>query len=301
MARTINNNLAAKHFTARILGIRNSIPTLTRRLKKIRPAVVQSGVRPVLKQHLKPTVAMMLKRPQGWLDSALCLTLERMHLNVVGTMATVPIANQMHLMNELFLHLKALGGDTHEEATYPFFIQSYSHWLAGVRCWATEQLQPCYELGRASLECTLYGNYLHHNDADLSIKQLYVDRKGQNNKPTLEFRQKFGISNLLNALPDSVNGLTKQMYEFSIEMGAHPNLLAVFAGRVPAENGVEHLVYIGADDDTMLVSALFVLSVGLCSVSTFGELMGCTDQQFRKQIDAVTMHIAAQTKDNRKS
>lgn len=227
----------------------------------------------------------MSRRPPGWLETSLTLTMEKAHHNVVATFVNDPASKLMILANNLFIRLRDKENTCDIEATYSFFIHSYSHWLGAVRCWSSQHLPPCYALGRASIECTLYGNYLHLNDLDDAIKHIYINRKGKNNKPTRAFLEKFSTGRLVNALPEPPRELARSMYEIAIELGAHPNLLGVFAGIVPTGDGRQNHIYIGADDQAMRVGAIFVISVALCSLLTFDELLsGREDETFKADL-----------------
>ncbi len=244
------------------------------------------------------------RRPDWWMEDPLAMFMEKAHANVVATFVNNEMSEVFRICNKLFLAIRDGENCESKEATFPYFIRTYSYWLAAVRSWGSEQVPEAYAMMRASIESALYGNYLTIHDANEQLKMTFVNRREANGQVKRDFKKHFELRNLLKSMDESNAALARSIYEASIDLGAHPNIFSAFQNYVLTEEGREQHYYLGAKPEMMDTAALHLGCTAIVGITTFDYLILGTDEaenDIRPSIRNLSQHLKEHCKDTNDS
>ena len=168
---------------------------------------------------------------------------------------------------------RAIDGVNHSTDWFAgfFLIRAHSNYLAACRlCWSA-QIPESYALLRSCLESALYGLYLGKHPKSRETWLRRQDDPAAKQKVINEFR----ITKLLKlaAEEDAKEGaVAKRLYEQTIDLGAHPNELALMqtlkinksADRIEFKSN-----YLDQDSVALSLALKTTAQVGVCALSLF--------------------------------
>jgi hypothetical protein len=172
-----------------------------------------------------------------------------------------------------FIYRKAIGGVTHSSEWFAglFLLRAHSNYLAACRlCWSV-QIPETYAILRSCLENALYGLYLAKHPESRETWLRRQDDAAAKQKVIDEF--KIGKMLKLAIEVDVTEGaVAKQLYERTIDSGAHPNELAFMqtlqinksANQTEFKNN-----YLGQDSLALSLALRTTAQVGVCTLSLF--------------------------------
>jgi Protein of unknown function (DUF2442) len=166
-----------------------------------------------------------------------------------------------------------------------FVIRAHASYRAAAWLAMCGQLSETYAGARATLEQALYANVIGD---DLEKWKIWAQR-GENEKTRKKSKALFNGSALFEALhmrSERLSGLAHDLYELTIDHGAHPNPAAVWSSMEMTETvdggrRFEH-DYIAGDGDAHELALVVVVRIGLVSLDIFCRL-------FPRRCDAVNI------------
>jgi hypothetical protein len=153
-----------------------------------------------------------------------------------------------------------------------FLIRSHASYLAAMQLLLAGQIAEVYACLRLSLENALYAFHLTINK---DAKYIWLSRhKGDEQKKKV--RKEFKIGNLIQTLKkaNTVEGVAAEnLYEHTIDFGAHPNELGLFQGLKHNKEGTKHnyrIAYLHHGDSEPAVLAFRISAqIGVCSLGIY--------------------------------
>jgi hypothetical protein len=152
-----------------------------------------------------------------------------------------------------------------------FLLRAHSNLLGAIRLSWSGQNPEAYALLRSSLENALYGLYFSKNPES---RATWLKRQ-DSEESRKAVRKEFQIHALLS-LAEDVNpkegAVARTLYERTIDMGAHPNELALMQAlqMSKTEDRVEFQIQYLSDSPVALDASLkAVAQVGVCALSLF--------------------------------
>jgi hypothetical protein len=154
-----------------------------------------------------------------------------------------------------------------------FLLRCHSAFRAAVRVASSGQLPEGYALLRSTLEWALYSSYVHDDEARgrtwLSRHDGDAERKA--------VKQEFRVDRMIDTLAArsaAVGARTLELYNETIDFGAHPNERALTSSMRPeAEKGTFQLDYFTLQDSPALRLLLKrTCQVGVCCLDIFDSL-----------------------------
>ena len=219
--------------------------------------------------------------PDGWGSDSLSQFLDATSHN---TLASV------HQHREWYDQIAAVDREFHcladglDDPEYPlaaiFVMRAHSAFLAATRVGLGTQLPESYMVLRGSLEAALYGLYLaKHEDA----QAVWMHRQ-DNDDARAACRRRFQartLSDYLKEIDPTTYVRYQRMYEWCIDLGAHPNAWSV-AGHLsidesPAETSFV-LRYLSMDLKERTVLFMHITRIGVIVLDVFSNL-------FRERFD----------------
>jgi len=125
------------------------------------------------------------------------------------------------------------------EGASVFAAMSHACFLAGVKLVTAGALPPGNMVIRGALENSLYGFYLFHHG---ELKQVWMNR---HDSPAAKqrVRDEFPIGRMLRFLKEQNEAIGSQfdlVYNTTIDLGAHPNAMALTAHLVPIPDSTDY-------------------------------------------------------------
>jgi len=172
---------------------------------------------------------METSKPQGWGKDPLSSEIDLVEGNIYSAFHSQrKVFDSLVNVQEIFQKLrKPLGRLTSKEGvTFLFLSMSYGAYLGAVRLALGGQLAPSYMVMRGCLENALYAFRIYKNPG---LFKIYADRhKGNSEKR--KSRNKFNLAVIfdeLNKHCPEIGVPAKDLYDSTIDLGAHPNVMAI--------------------------------------------------------------------------
>ncbi len=161
-----------------------------------------------------------------------------------------------------------------------FLLRSHSAFRASVRVGSSGQIPETYALLRTTLEWALYAAHVHENDERAEVWLRRHDGETPDGAPTAEsekarnrVRSEFTVRRLWEGLEQRsapICNIAKELYDDSIDSGAHPNERALSSSMRPESEGTFQLDYFTPENSLALQAALRrICQVGVCCLEIF--------------------------------
>lgn len=157
-----------------------------------------------------------------------------------------------------------------------FLLRAHAAFLGGVRFSMSCQLPEAYMALRGCLENVLYGFYLYKNPGS---RVTWLERhkddatdKASRKKVKAEFRLDQMI-NLVKNVDQALGAFTEELYERTIDYGAHPNERAISANLTRTEKDgfiLFNLDYLDDDSIAMRFCLKTNAEIGVCALQIAG-------------------------------
>jgi hypothetical protein len=168
-----------------------------------------------------------------------------------------------------------------------FLLKSHSHYLAATRLAMSFQIPETYMVLRGCLESVLYGFYLHKHPAS---RVVWLSRHNDEASKK-QVRREFQIGTMLDlvsGIDASLGNALEQLYDQTIDYGAHPNerALSVQLQRKDGDDFVQfNYHYLGENPLALQLAIKTCLRVGIGCLKLFRlvyqerfDLLGLTQQ-----------------------
>jgi len=142
-----------------------------------------------------------------------------------------------------------------ESSPAAFLARAYGCYLAAVRISLSGQFAEAFVMFRACIEHALYGYYIKENP---KLGNIWAERH-QSKEAGKLVRKNFRIGDILNFLTTrepKVGPFIKDMYEKSIDYGAHPNVYSIACNLRYIEDERKDVIDIFNNDAYLLKSCL---------------------------------------------
>ena len=210
--------------------------------------------------------------PEDWCKDPLSKFLNIANLNNIGVFDNYrewfSLLNEIYIAFDKFL-TNALSLPVFLE---PFFFQrACSAYLATVRLASSGELAEAHVLMRSVLEYSLYAIYINK---DINRSRVWIKRnKSDSDQKTM--KKNFQIRTMIEELERYNPDLAKkfrELYEFTIDVGAHPNPRAILRG-LTIEHTEDMVLYnlqsLDTDDLSLTLALKKTAQVGICSLLVF--------------------------------
>ena len=158
---------------------------------------------------------------------------------------------------------------TIESSPAAFLARSYGCYLASVRISSSGQFTESFVMFRACIENALYGYYINEHP---KLKNIWIERHKSKDAEKL-VRDNFRIGDIFNFLrtqEPKVGPLIKDMYDKSIDFGAHPNVHSIGCNLQYIEDERKTVMNIFNNDDCFLKPCILAnIRFGLGCLSVF--------------------------------
>ncbi len=234
--------------------------------------------------------------PPGWGSDPVSEFINRANQNTYATYArNKGYYNRLRLINDIYLELLQHWANDEDILTSLFFLRTHASYLGAIRFSLSCQVPEAFLVMRGCLENALFGIYVYDN---IPRQQVWIDRdKSASSRKKVQ--DEFRISNIfhfLERMDPKTCSIARELYDCTIDNGAHPNRKAVLAGvRLRKEGKAMHLDMQCITDDNVY-SRLGLkrnMQVGLCSLMIFRnvymqryDLLGLT-----KKIDKLMQRL----------
>lgn len=183
---------------------------------------------------------------------------------------------------------KVIDGLNHSKDWFAafFVLRAHSNFLAACRMGMSGQIPECYALLRSCLENALYGVFLAINP---ELRETWL-RRHDSEEHKKEVRKEFKIGRMIEcakSIDNKEGEVAQQLYEQTIDHGAHPNERALMRSLQieEKEDNIEFLsIYLDKDPDHLKLILKITAQVGVCTLSLFRpiykeryDILGVTD------------------------
>ena len=142
-----------------------------------------------------------------------------------------PVVQLLSSINDLFMEYGEVFSKLSKEADIEslpaaFLARAYGCYLAAVRISSSGQFAEAFVMFRACIENALYGYYIKENP---ELGNIWAERH-QSKEAGKLMRKKFNLGKIVGFLvtrEPKVGTYIKDMYEKSIDFGAHPNVFSI--------------------------------------------------------------------------
>ena len=152
-----------------------------------------------------------------------------------------------------------------------FSLKAHSSYLGAIRLSTSGQLPECYMVLRGCLESSLYGFYLHKNPESGATWLKRHEDETSKRKVRREFRLDQMLA-LLASSDASTGEIASDLYEFTIDYGAHPNERALTSNLLITETDTARrfeLQYLSGHSPELDLCLKTNAQVGVCSLLIF--------------------------------
>lgn len=177
-------------------------------------------------------------------------------------------------INDLFVKYSKVFFKLSEEATIKsspaaFLASAYACYLASIRISSSGQITAAFVMFRACIENALFGYYIHKHP-ELGV--IWVERH-KNKKAEKLVRKNFYFSDIFKSLKSQdpkVGPGIEDMYDKSIDFGAHPNVHSIALNLRDTDDGQKIIFEIFNTDTCILKDCLLANArFGLGCLSVF--------------------------------
>jgi len=185
-----------------------------------------------------------------------------------------PIVQLLSSINDLFMKyaevFSKLSKETNiESSPAAFLARAYGCYLAAVRMSSSGQITEAFVMFRACIENALYGYYIKENP---ELGNIWIERH-QSKETEKLVRKNFRIVDIFDFLitrEPKVGPYIKDMYEKSIDFGAHPNVYSIGCNLQYIEDERKTIMNIFNNDPYLLKCCLLAnVRFGLGCLSVF--------------------------------
>jgi len=170
-------------------------------------------------------------------------------------------------INETFDHV--LGYLTsNPDSVVIFTAMAHSDFLAATRLALSGELPASFAVSRACIEDALYAFFLFRNP---QLKKVWAARH-ESEEAKKRVRKEFTVIRMKETLITYLEKVGKQIelvYETTIDMGAHPNVMKVFANLSEHPGKKPEWQYINLADVDVAIALRSVAMSGLAALNTF--------------------------------
>lgn len=217
---------------------------------------------------------------------------DQAHENVKSTLSQLPHVYQL-LSSTMAAFEKAapLFHHRHEMLLLGFCGRAAGALIGGVRLAASGQAQESYAVSRFAIENAQYAAHISSDPNPYERAGSYLKRD-ESDDAKRACRKEFSFgrpAQSVRGLDARVGSRADQLYERTIDLGAHPNAWSTLAGihRKAIEGGEEVGVYLMGDDPTQL--ALAMKTAIECALTALNIFRLLRPERFR--IAGVEVHI----------
>jgi hypothetical protein len=213
-----------------------------------------------------------LENPPGWGADPLSAFVETARQNTLATFMN--LRSEYWRLNEIdsvYCLLLANLFNTPEWASAFFLLRAHCSYLAGARLALSGQVAESYMPLRGCLEAALYGLHISRYPA---AGEMWA-RRHENSTWRSKVRAEFSINNVFRTLEsvDRNNAeIARELYERTIDYGAHPNERAFLSNMQKIRKGgnIEfRLIYLTGDNPPLRLALKTTAQVGVCAFDIF--------------------------------
>ena len=213
--------------------------------------------------------------PADWGADRLGDFIEAAHQNTIATFANLRQRyDVLAEIDELYRKMVENLGQSPELVAGLFLIRTHSSFRGGVRLCLSGQVAEAYMVLRGCLESALYGLY---TSGDTNRQEIWV-RRHDDDAARQRVRSEFTIRKLMNhlqAIDTKTQEIAQELYDQTIDYGAHPNERAVTTQvEVERDGSRVHLTadYFLCGDLPHQVALRSAAQIGVCCLDIFYKI-----------------------------
>ncbi|MGA9364560.1 MAG: hypothetical protein WBW16_09355 [Bacteroidota bacterium] len=179
--------------------------------------------------------------------------------------------SRLNAIDSTYLRIQQNLDNTHDWIPGLLFLRTHASWRAAVRLELSGQLPESYTVLRATVESALYGIYLARNRTSIPT---WLHRN-DNEQSKQKVREEFTVGALMQTLradDQPTHAVADRLYQQAIDMGAHPNQLAVTSNlRMDTVDTktLLRLAYLSGDPLAIAACQKANAQVGVCCLRIF--------------------------------
>jgi len=215
------------------------------------------------------------EQPDGWNNNEISNFFDNARINKYATFAN--LKDDIQRLTEIdTLFRTVIDGLNHSHDWFAgfFIIRAHSNYLASCQLSWGGQIPESYALLRSCLENALYGLYLARNP---DSRETWL-RRHDSDEHKQKVRNEFKIGTML-ALAKETNKqegeVAQELYDQTIDYGAHPNELALMQ-TLHIKEGEEQvefkIVYLEGESDQLALALKTTAQIGVCSISLLRDI-----------------------------
>jgi len=226
--------------------------------------------------------------PPNWASDSLSEFIETAHQNIFATFVNFkPAFTRLQKIDEAFRKAIDYLHNTREWFVVFFILKAHSAYLGGARLSTSGQTREAFMVLRGCLEAALYGFYFHRNPKKVEMWM----RRHDSEKSKKAVRNEFVIGKMLALLENEApkaGKIMRELYERTIDYGAHPNEMGLTSNLRKSSQGSAirfDLNYLAGDTISTRLCLKTNAQVGFCALIVFKEvfrerfdIMGLTDE-----------------------
>ena len=225
-----------------------------------------------LRTDVQDGVAVQGRKPYGWGDDRLAGFLNLASDNVLGTFAQLRDEyDRLRRIDDAFVDFTDNLLNPQDPIAPLLMLQAHASYRAAAELAMTCQSAPAFMAMRGCVESSLYGFYFHRNP---NTFEMWV-RRHDDDAARQAVRAEFTIRRLKDCLtavdPATANSVA-DLYDKTIDFGAHPNVAAL-AAAFRAENNDQRrqfkVIYLTADPAMIRGTMKSVAQTGVASLLIF--------------------------------
>ena len=241
-----------------------------------------------LRTDVRDGVAVQGRKPHGWGDDRLAAFLNLASDNVLGTFAQLRDEyDRLRRIDDAFVDFTDNLLNPRDPIAPLLMLQAHASYRAAAELAMTCQSAPAFMAMRGCVESSLYGLYFHRNPNTFEVWA----RRHDNDAARQAVRAEFTIRRLkdcLAAVDAATTNAVADLYEKTIDFGAHPNVAAL-AGAFRTEDNEQRrqfkVIYLTADPVMIRGTMKSVAQTGRASLLIFRnvfierfDLLGITER-----------------------
>ena len=213
-----------------------------------------------------------LQTPPGWGEDTISSFMDQAIKNTFASFNNLKKEyNILEEINSIFEVLRNNAIPDYDSLKPWFLFDSHSSFLCATRLAMSGHFSETFMVLRGCLERALYGFYIHHNK-DLNLTWLKRHNDEESKKIV---KKEFQIGKLITLLKDKndiIGQRAKELYDLTIDYGAHPNEKA-FSSKMEIDNikdkKIFRFLYLVEDELRYRMLMSVTINAGLCSLDVF--------------------------------
>lgn len=213
--------------------------------------------------------------PQSWGQDALSKYLETAERNVIATFANCSdVCARLSEIDACFRTLNEGLTNTPNWFESFFLLRAHSAFLTSIRLVTAGAVTESYATCRQAIEFALYGYCLFKQP---ELREIWLNRRESDESRKL-VTNTFRVSEILKRAATDIpqhGAVAKELYERTIEYGAHPNELSVTTTIQSLKNGDDRVlrtIYLHDHDLPKQLALQTVTGTGLCVLGIFQQV-----------------------------